>query len=80
MGTSLVTADHWIDKKKRQSKADGRALKIEEAIRLTYDSMQSHMPYTYGHEELMIRKETKAFHKKCVKDYQRVIQLLTELY
>lgn len=70
-----------IPKKIKASKrADERAKKIEEAIRLTWDSLQSHLQYTHGQEELMLRDETKGFHKKCVKQYGAILKTLTELY
>jgi len=70
-----------IPKKIKASKrADERAKKIEEAIRLTWDSLQSHLQYTHGQEELMLRDETKPFHKRCVRDYAKVLKILTELY
>lgn len=65
---------------KMKRRADERAKKIEEAIRLTWDSLQSHLQYTHGQEELMLRDETKSFHKRCVHDYAKTLQILTELY
>ena len=61
-------------------RADERAKKIEEAVRLTWDSLQSYLQYTHGQEELMLRDETKSFHKRCVHDYAKVLNILTELY
>ncbi len=52
-----------------------RAKKIEQAIKLTYDSLQSHLKYTHAHSS-----EGQKFHIKCVKEYAEVIKLLSELY
>lgn len=77
MGTSLVVIPQ---PKKRRLAKDKRAKLIEEGIKLAYDSLQSHLPYTHGAEETMLRDETNLFHSKCVKDYSRLIAILTELY
>jgi len=47
---------------------------IEALIRLTYDSLQSHLKYTH-----ISTSEGKDFHKKCVKDYALMINLLSDL-
>lgn len=75
METSLVVVPQ-----KKPSKKDERAKKIEEAIKLTYDSLQSHLPYTHEEPDMTSRDETKAFHRKAVKEYARLITILTELY
>lgn len=49
--------------------------KIERAIRLTYDSLQSHLRYTY-----IKTSEGERFHKNCVKEYSEIIKVLSELY
>lgn len=67
-------------RKRSTAKVDERARKIDEAIRLTYDSLQSHLRYTYEEPDMTSRNETKAFHKRCVTDYGKVIKILTELY
>lgn len=48
--------------------------KIEKAIRLTWDSLQSHLKYTQ-----IKTTEGIAFHKKCVKEYAETIKILSEL-
>jgi hypothetical protein len=48
--------------------------KIERALRLTWDSLQSHLEYTYKKSW-----EGKQFHKKAVKDYSEIISILSEL-
>jgi len=55
---------------------------ISEAIQLTVDSLVSHLPYTHGKLQLWAKKngETHVFHKKCVKDYAKVISILVQLY
>jgi hypothetical protein len=48
---------------------------LDEAIRLVWESLESHLPYTYKKSP-----EGTAFHIKCVKDYCKLIELLTRLY
>lgn len=55
-----------------------RARAIARAIRLSYDSLRSHLPYTFSGE--MIRGEDYAFHQRCVKGYSKLICLLSTLY
>lgn len=55
---------------------------IEEAIELTYSSLKSHLPWTY--ETLRNKKDiltfgTKQHHIRCIKEYARVITILTDL-
>ena len=69
-----------VTPQKKVTKKDERAKKIEEAIRLTYDSLQSHLPYTHEEPDMTSRDETKAFHCKSVKEYVRLLTILTELY
>ena len=57
-----------------------RAKAIDEAIRLVYDSLQSHLPYTHVGPDSLIPGETTEFHKNCVKEYSRVLELLSKLY
>jgi len=51
---------------------------IERAIRLTFDSLESHLKWTY--EDKMPKGETRDFHKKCVQEYAEVIRILSKLY
>lgn len=62
----------------KKEKAEQRAKKIETAIRLAYDSLQSHLPYTYGKD--LNDGETHLFHQRCCKEYSTIIKILTELY
>lgn len=48
--------------------------KIEKAIRLTWDSLQSHLKYTQ-----IKTSEGIKFHKDCVKEYAETIKILSEL-
>lgn len=48
--------------------------KIERALRLTMSSLESHLKYTHAHSS-----EGKTFHKKCVREYGEVINILSEL-
>jgi hypothetical protein len=52
-----------------------RERKIAKAIILTYDSLQSHLRWTY-----IKSTEGIGFHKKCVKEYTELIKILSELY
>jgi hypothetical protein len=48
---------------------------IERLIRLTFDSLESHLPYTHQKSA-----EGRAFHTKCVQEYSEMIYLLSKLY
>lgn len=61
---------------KKLSKKE-RARKIERATKLVWDSMQSHLPYT--HEDTGGNGNNE-FHKKSVKEYAELLQILSELY
>lgn len=52
-----------------------RAKRIKRAIKLVFDSLESHLRYTHLNTE-----EGKKFHKKCVDEYATVIKLLAKLY
>lgn len=52
-----------------------RAKTIEEAIRLVWDSLESHLKWTHTESTDGVR-----FHKTCIKEYARLIELLSELY
>ena len=49
--------------------------KIERAIKLVYDSLESHLKYTH-----IKTSEGILFHKKCVAEYAEIIKILSELY
>lgn len=53
-----------------------RAEKVNEAIRLVWGSLDSHLYYT-NHTP---KDGTNKFHQECVKEYARLITLLSELY
>lgn len=63
---------------KKMSRQEVRNRKIEEIIRITWGSLESHLPHTYGSR--MVRGETYKFHQDTVREYVRIIQLVTELY
>ncbi len=75
-----VTVAPQPKKKQTNAKKVARAKKIDESIRLVWDSLESHLQYTHGEEELMLRDETHNFHKKCVRQYATILKNLTELY
>lgn len=52
--------------------------KIEKLIRATYDSLQSHLPYTYS-KKLPTSVESNAFHINCVRSYSQQIKDLADL-
>ena len=53
-----------------------RAEKVERAIRLTWSSLESHLPYAAVEKDI----EKPKFHKKCVREYSEIIKILSELY
>jgi len=59
-------------------KSDERARKIARLIRMVFQSLDSHLPWTYGKEV----KDTgnRAFHKKCVREYSQIIRDIADLY
>lgn len=59
----------------RDTQSKARAKRIDEAIRFTWSSLESHLQYT--HEK---HHDSAAFHKKCVKEYANTIKLLSDLY
>lgn len=60
-----------------------RARRVEKAIKLAYESLESHLEYAYMHS--LSRKPDEIeqdyiFHKKCVKEYAQIILHLSNLY
>lgn len=53
--------------KRNQRKKD-----IAKAIKLSWDSLESHLPYVYENGK------DKRFHVGCVKDYAFIIQVLSD--
>ena len=56
-------------------KKHGRAKKYERAVRLVWDSLQSHLPYLYEKSP-----EGASFHKKTIAEYAELLRLLADLY
>lgn len=52
-----------------------RAETIERIIKLIWDSLDSHLPYTYTKHE-----DGEDFHKLCVKEYIEIMRLVATLY
>jgi hypothetical protein len=52
-----------------------RAKVIEQIIRLVWDSLESHLPYTHTKHH-----DGYAFHVQCVKEYVEILRLVTKLY
>ena len=48
---------------------------LEEAIRLVWESLESHLEWTHRKSP-----EGTAFHVQCVKDYIKLMTLVTQLY
>lgn len=51
---------------------------IEKLIRMTYDSLESHLKLTHTKECEVC--DDLNFHRKCVVEYAHMIKLLTDLY
>ena len=47
---------------------------LDEVIRIVYDSLQSHLKYTY-----VKSAETPKFHIKCVREYADIINKLSQI-
>lgn len=69
-----------------QKSTPSREERIAKGIKLVWDSLDSHLEDTYNPTynkvvELEAKKHigTKAFHKKCVKEYAYLINLLNKL-
>lgn len=53
-------------------------LAIAHALRLLWDSIESHLPeYNCAHKDERFEKD-KRFHKKTIKDYLEVMKTLTD--
>lgn len=55
-----------------------KAKLIEEAIRLAWGSLESHLRYT--HEKPHTTQGDELFHQECVREYSRIIYNLSQLY
>jgi len=66
----------------RKTSACERAKLIDDAMRMVWVSLESHLTHT--HSTAMLnkkdKKETCAFHKKCVRDYVELMSTLSKLY
>lgn len=52
-----------------------RAAKIDKAIRLAWESLESHLHWTHNKSSEGIK-----FHRKCINEYAEIIKILSELY
>ena len=59
----------------KQHMENEKAKKIDRAIRLTWESLESHLHWTHKKSS-----EGLKFHRKCIKDYAEIIKILSELY
>lgn len=61
-----------------------RAKKIDNAIRIVWDSLDSHLSGTHTltttQKKYVEEVGSNKFHQKCVKEYAEVIKVLSELY
>lgn len=56
-----------------------RAKLVEKAIRLVWESLESHLTLT--HAKIDAKTDgTHAFQKKCVKEYAELIKIIADLY
>lgn len=63
-------------KRKKQK----RARRLQTAIELTWDSLQSHLSWCYAKKKRLGYKESRKFHQKCVQEYAQVIKNLSKCY
>lgn len=65
----------------KKSPKDQRAEKVDQIIRISFDSLKTHLPYshTITNKQKQFMGST-SFHRTCVKDYAKIIMLATELY
>jgi hypothetical protein len=54
---------------------DERAKNVDTAIKQIWDSLESHLDCT--HQDT---PEGRKFHKQCIKDYAKLLIILTKLY
>lgn len=46
---------------------------MEKAVRLVWSSLESHLTYTYRKSS-----EGKRFHLRCVKEYAKILEIITK--
>lgn len=54
---------------------EDRAKLIEDGIRLTWESLESHLKYTHTESA-----DGTKFHKDCVREYVQLLGILAKLY
>jgi hypothetical protein len=59
--------------------SDDRAVHVDEAMRLTWASLESHLAWTHR-ESRGKYAGSKQFHRNTIKGYARLIYLLSKLY
>lgn len=55
-----------------------RAKKVEKIIRLTWDSLKSHLAWCY--KKKVKKNGGQKFHNKCVKEYCKTLSTTAKLY
>lgn len=66
---------------RKPTRAEDRARMVEQGIRLAWESLESHLIRTYQDgRESKKRGETVQFHKKCIREYAELIDILSRLY
>lgn len=66
--------------KRKDKKLQKKARRVEKAIKLTWSSLKSHLPWARTKQKGMPKKESPRFHKKCVVEYANTIRHLSKLY
>jgi hypothetical protein len=72
---SVPPVYNYVRKETIMKNPKKRAKEVEQAMRLAWASLESHLRYT--HEKC---PEGNTFHKKCVKEYVQILKNLSELY
>lgn len=57
----------------KSSSADKKWKHAEAALRLTWDSLESHLPYTHGKHS-----DGRKFHRKTVREYVQLMKHIVE--
>lgn len=61
--------------KKQQRLEDDQAKVFEEAMKKTWSSLESHLPWMYGPSA-----EGRGFHVKCIREYLDAMELSWKLF
>ena len=68
-------------KKRKKLTKRQRAKLIERGLRLIWDSLESHLPWTYGKNKGRGKGTgTRKFHKGATGEYGELVDIFTQLY